>query len=464
MRRYLSNPFSHTSHSSDAHPLASTPDRTGTHNAAVNMTPLPSVTGSNAALSSHPSSSADLVLPEDPRLSADPSVTISLVTTDPNSSTSLPVSTPAPPPPSPPSPSRSYLPNVPSLPLPIPSVRKYWFSASANASSPQQSHDSAQNHHHHHLHLPNLSNLRRRNSGNSNDNLVPSSPRSSVFSDMINTSLPELSALVDKTFGPVGQLKDVVAKRAHNDRLVAILNRSVQDRNRVLSQFLRARQFNAVDAMHMLSNAVRWRNVMNIENYLKDNHRNMCLPSACFPMAVVSSPDLSKQPVIYGLIRLLDKRTAERVAFQNALISFLESSYFGDTYAVDEMVVILDFRDWSIRRNAPYRLVKDGIQTLQDYYPERLGRVFLVNYPTTIRAAYTVISPIIDAGAKEKIVWIPDADPSATLRKYIPTTSIPTFLGGELPAQFPSSWPDIEAEFVKAKAAQTSHSYGIFHH
>lgn len=453
MRRYLSNPFSHTFLSSDAQPSSPAPDRATT--AHMNAATSSIVTNNNVVTApTQPVSSVD------PGLSGECSVSTAHVGVGPcGSSTTIPS------PPGSPTSSRSYLPNVPSLPIPIPSVRKYLSPGRANSGSPQQTHESPQsNHHHHHKHLPNIPHLRQRNSGNSGDFPASSSPRSSVFTDMVSNSLPEFSALVDKTFGPVGQLKEFVAIRAHNDRLIAILNRSVQDRNRILSQFLRARHFNAVDAMHMLSNAVRWRSVVNIENYLKDHVRNMCLPSASFPMAVVSTPDDSKQPVIYGLIRLLDKRNAERIPFQNALISFLESSYFGDSYPADEMVVILDFRDWSIRRNTPYRLVKDGIQTLQDYYPERLGRVFLVNYPTTIRAAYTVISPIIDAGAKEKIVWIPDADPSAALRKYVSPTSIPTFLGGELKARFPPSWPNIEAEFVKARVSQNSHSYSIFHH
>lgn len=200
----------------------------------------------------------------------------------------------------------------------------------------------------------------------------------------------------------------------------------------------------------MMKNALHWRRTVSIENFLAHSGTNLVKPSACFPMHIISNPDSCKQPVVYGLIRLLDKKKAERVPFQNALLSFLESVYFGETYVLDEMVVILDFREWSIRRNAPYRLVKDGIQTLQDYYPERLGRVFLVNYPTTIRAAYTAISPIIDAGAKEKIVWIGDADPSTTLRKYVSPKSIPSFLGGELEASFPSTWPDIAAEFGRS--------------
>lgn len=276
----------------------------------------------------------------------------------------------------------------------------------------------------------------------------------------MSNALKELSSLVDKTIGPVGHISDTLAKRVPHDRLLHILNHSDHDRNRVLMQFLRARQHDASEAMIMISNALRWRKTMNIDIYLRNTVQNMGSPLACFPMTVISCPDECKQPVVYGLIRLLDKKKADRTAFQSALLSFLESSYFGETYVLDEMIIILDFRDWSIRRNAPYRLVKDGIQTLQDYYPERLGRVFLVNYPTTIRAAYTAISPIIDAGAKEKIVWIPDADPSSTIGKYLPAKSIPSFLGGQLKARFPPEWPDIEAEFQNAKG---SSSHGFFY-
>lgn len=446
MRRYLSNPFSHSLHTHDAQESQPTSDVTAARPSSSNFSlATPDVSANNAQtpdVNPPTFSAADMNPPNTSTSILSPNST--------QTSTSQQSRT-------------SYLPSVPSIPIAIPSVRKYLFSNSGTSPSPPASPHSSSGHHHHFPHLPNRPHLRRHNSVDSNDNPGASTSRVSNFTDMLSASLAELSTLVDKSFGPVGQLKDFVARRAHNDRLVAILDSSEQDRNRLLAQFLRARHFNATDAMHMLSNALRWRNVVNIENYFKDTTKNMCLPSACFPMTVVSDPDQSKQPVIYGLIRLLDKKQAERTAFQNALISFLESCYFGDTYAVDEMAVILDFRDWSIRRNAPYRLVKDGIQTLQDYYPERLARVFILNYPTTIRAAYTVISPIIDAGAKEKIVWIPDTDPSTTLLKYLPPTSIPTFLGGQLNARLPSSWPDVEAEFAKVRATQSSYAHSIFH-
>lgn len=266
--------------------------------------------------------------------------------------------------------------------------------------------------------------------------------------------------MIDNALGPVGQPKEGHSKRIEHDKLLAGFHASVPERNRLLKQFLRARHHNAQDALRMINSTLRWRKQVGIESYLEHPARNMVSPNACFPMHILSTPENCKQPVIFGLIRLLDKKKAERGAFQKALLSFLESIYFAETYVLDEMIIILDFRDWSIRKNAPYRLVKEGIETLQEYYPERLGRVFLVNYPTSIRAAYTAVSPIIDPGAKEKIVWVPDDDPSVTLKKFVPVKSIPCFLGGELEADFPPTWPDIAAEYEAAKSSQ----HGLFHY
>lgn len=262
-------------------------------------------------------------------------------------------------------------------------------------------------------------------------------------------ALHALRALVCAAYGP--PRAPSASLQAHlPDALAATLAAPDDARDRLLAQFLRARSHDPARAFAMLQSALHWRAATGMARYSRQAEGYMRRAAACFPMCVLSKPRVCKQPVVYGLVRLLDKRAVEKGPFHDALLAFLETVYFGDSYVMDEMVIILDFRDWSIRRNAPYRLVKDAIQTLQDYYPERLGRVFLVNYPTSIRAAYTAISPIVDAGAKEKIVWVADADPAATLRNYVAPKSIPTFMGGELEPEFPPAWPDVACQYTAA--------------
>lgn len=254
----------------------------------------------------------------------------------------------------------------------------------------------------------------------------------------VAAGVAELAAGVDSLVGLVGD----VERGDGDDGLLRMLD-DAELRRRVLVQFLRARGGNAAEAGVMLRRTLEWRKRVGIGTFVRKGEEFLGDERACFPICVMGAA----QPVAYGLTRLLDKRCVEKGAFGKALVAFFERLYFERDYATDEIVVILDFRGWSVRRNAPVKLVRDGIQTLQDHYPERLGRVFLLNYPTAIRAAFAAVSPIIDAGAREKIVWVP-GEAYAVLSKHASDKAIPTFLGGQLDPVFPPSWPDVAAEFA----------------
>lgn len=204
----------------------------------------------------------------------------------------------------------------------------------------------------------------------------------------------------------------------------------------------------------MLSETLKWRATLDFSEYAEKHREFLEHPNALFPLRVLTDPSKGhKQAVVYGLLRMLDKRRIEKAPFQDAIIAFFEHLYFTQHYQVEPVTVIIDFRGWSIRRHTPYRVVRDGMQLLQDYYPDRLGRVFLVNYPSTMRAAYAALAPVIDAGAREKTVWVGE-DPAETLAKYIPTNSLPVFLGGKLDVEFPGV--DLVKEWNDPSSVETS--------
>jgi hypothetical protein len=185
-----------------------------------------------------------------------------------------------------------------------------------------------------------------------------------------------------------------------DDKLVEALRASQESRGALIDQFLRARHGSAAEAEKMLHDALVWRTQVNIPEYITKGSGFLSHPNAFFPMRVLTDPHKGhKQAVVYALLRLLDKRRIEREPFADAVIAFFENLYFNQNYPVEPVTVIVDLRGWSVRRHTPYRAVKEGLQVLQSYYPDRLGRVFLVNYSSTLRVAYAAISPIIDPGA-----------------------------------------------------------------
>lgn len=291
--------------------------------------------------------------------------------------------------------------------------------------------------------LPNLPSIPHVGPILTNTNALPPG----VSLEEQETARRELSLQIDKLVGKVGIPNENATAILDTDRLTAALLASEDSRARLIDQFLRARHGSARDAARMINTALKWRAQVNTLDFMHRYAEILAKKGAKFPMAVISTADACKQPVVYGIMRLLEKRKVEREPFADAVIAFFEHLYFAEEYTQQEMIVILDFRGWSLRKHSPYRVVKDGLHTLQAYYPERLGCVFLVNYPASIRAAYTAISPIIDSGARSKIVWVPDT-PCENMKQHgVPPKSIPTYMGGELQARIPTYWPDIAAEW-----------------
>jgi hypothetical protein len=83
---------------------------------------------------------------------------------------------------------------------------------------------------------------------------------------------------------------------------------------------------------------------------------------------------------------------------------------------------------------------------LQAYYPERLGRVYVLNAPTIFWGAWKVIVPFLDPVTRAKIMFVDAAEVEATLTKDINKEELPIQYGGTkelvpLEAVQPLNWP-----------------------
>lgn len=248
-----------------------------------------------------------------------------------------------------------------------------------------------------------------------------------------------LAAAADALLGPVG---GAATAAPPGDALVAQLNATAAGRAAVLAQFLRARNGDAARAEEMLRAAVAWRARVGIARFCGDAGRAMVRRrEAVFPMRMITDSGKGhRQMVCYGLLRLLDKRVLERDAFMDAVTAWLELVYSDVGYVAEAINVILDFSGWSLRRHTPYKAVTEGLRLLQDYYPDRLGSVFVVRYPPSMRAAYAAIKPLLASGVRTKIHFLPSA---LLLPDHLPHDCLPVFVGGALPVDY---GPDIDLQ------------------
>lgn len=97
----------------------------------------------------------------------------------------------------------------------------------------------------------------------------------------------------------------------------------------------------------------------------------------------------------------------------------------------EKFVAIADIQGWGYS-NSDMRGYLASLSILQDYYPERLGKMFVVHVPYIFMAAWKMVYPFIDEKTKKKIVFVENKQLRSTLLKDIDESQLPEIYGGKL--------------------------------
>ncbi|XP_027151243.1 phosphatidylinositol transfer protein 3-like [Coffea eugenioides] len=98
----------------------------------------------------------------------------------------------------------------------------------------------------------------------------------------------------------------------------------------------------------------------------------------------------------------------------------------------EKFVCIADLEGWGYT-NSDVRGYVAALSILQDCYPERLGKLFIVHVPYIFMTAWKVVYPFIDSKTKKKIVFVEDKKLGSTLQRDIDESQLPETYGGKLP-------------------------------
>ncbi|MCL7029656.1 hypothetical protein MKW94_006622 [Papaver nudicaule] len=99
----------------------------------------------------------------------------------------------------------------------------------------------------------------------------------------------------------------------------------------------------------------------------------------------------------------------------------------------EKFVAIGDIEGWGYYSNCDIRGYLAALSVLQDNYPERLGKLYLVHVPSVFMAAWKLIFPFIDANTKKKIVFVENKNLKSTLLEDIDESQLPEVYGGKQP-------------------------------
>ncbi|KAK9066343.1 hypothetical protein SSX86_013665 [Deinandra increscens subsp. villosa] len=98
----------------------------------------------------------------------------------------------------------------------------------------------------------------------------------------------------------------------------------------------------------------------------------------------------------------------------------------------EKFVVIGDLQGWGYTCS-DVRGYLAALSILQDYYPERLGKLFIVHVPYVFMTVWKMVYPFIDEKTKQKIVFVENKQLKSTLLKDIDEDQLPEIYGGEQP-------------------------------
>ncbi|KAK1318334.1 Patellin-5 [Acorus calamus] len=195
-----------------------------------------------------------------------------------------------------------------------------------------------------------------------------------------------------------------------------------------LRRFLRAREQDIEKASKQFLKSLKWRRTAVPNGFISESEiPNELEQDKVFmqgfdkkgsPISVVlgakhfqtnTSPDQFKRMVAYAL----DKFCASMPRGQ------------------EKFTVIGDLQNWGYA-NCDIRAFIAALDIMQSYYPERLGKVFIIHVPYIFWAAWKIIYPFIDQKTKKKFVFVEDKKLKETLLQDIEESQLPDIYGGKL--------------------------------
>ncbi|EYU24533.1 hypothetical protein ABFS82_04G116000 [Erythranthe guttata] len=195
-----------------------------------------------------------------------------------------------------------------------------------------------------------------------------------------------------------------------------------------LRRFLRARDLDVEKASRMFIKYLTWRrsfvpkgsiSVSEIINQLNDNKIYM------------QGTDTRGCPVlvVFGAKHFPSKGGTEEL--KRLVVFAFDKLCSRIPDGQEKLTIIVDLQGYGYS-NSDVRGYTAILSILQEYYPERLGKVFMIHVPYIFMTVWKIIYPFIDKNTKKKFVFIESKKLREALLEEINESQLPDIYGGKL--------------------------------
>ncbi|OMO52345.1 hypothetical protein COLO4_37266 [Corchorus olitorius] len=196
-----------------------------------------------------------------------------------------------------------------------------------------------------------------------------------------------------------------------------------------LRRFLRARDLDVEKASAMFLKYIKWRrsfvpngsiSATEVCNEIKQNKM------------FLQGSDKKGRPisVLFAARHFQHKGGVEE--FKRYIVYIFDKIFARMPPGQEKFDVIADLQGWGYA-NCDIRAYLAALSLVQDYYPERLGKVFIVHAPYIFMTAWKIVYPFIDNKTKKKIVFVDKKSIKSSLLEEIDESQLPETYGGKLP-------------------------------
>lgn len=210
-----------------------------------------------------------------------------------------------------------------------------------------------------------------------------------------------------------------------------------------LLRFLRARDFNVEKAFNMLLQYEIWRKEEKVDELVKTFEFTELEKVADIYPQYYHGVDKLGRPVYiehfgkFNLNGLMAVTSMERmktrliVEYEKLLDSRFPACSQNSNTTIELSCTILDMKDVSVwGATKLYSFIREITQIGQNYYPEVMGKMMIVNAPYMFSGIWKIVSGMIDENTRKKIDVLSEKESVPKIMEVIEPRYVPKSLGG----------------------------------
>ena len=188
--------------------------------------------------------------------------------------------------------------------------------------------------------------------------------------------------------------------------------------NNHLIRFLRARKYNIEKTIQMFIKFLKWNQEIQVEEITKLTFNEMPKVKVLYPRFLHKTDKLGR-PIYIELIGQIDLKQLLKVTNlerlqkmniqhqENIINNVLPACSAESGKNIHQTLTIIDLKRFSkkLLSKKLYNYLKVSFSNLQNYYPETLGNLIIINSSIIFKACWTVIKPFLDDKTKKKILF-----------------------------------------------------------